>query len=483
MTTASARRLIRHAAHPGVPLHPGPRPRSRRRPRGRAAVLRRLLVTADIIGGALGAASGALVAAGEDPKLIIATFAITLLWPILTWSCGLLRIADLSAWASGISDSGRLLLAAMILSWLSFVAFALADAVNPAPGAATVAIATGIATTLLRAAARVGAHRRPNLRQRTLILGSGEVADRLAGRLRTHDELSLQLVGVVDDQPIGENLVGLPRLGGFRDLRGVLDQHGVDRVMFAFTRSGHDEMLAALRTCRTAGVAVDVVPRLFDFLDGARTLDQIGGMPLLSIDSPSLARSSRIAKRTLDIVGAALGLIVLSPVLLLAALAIRLETPGPVLFRQVRVGRRGRHFTLYKFRSMRVGSTVLVRDDGAIVKGERDPRVTRVGALLRRTSLDEIPQLVNVLKGDMSLVGPRPLVLAEAQALTEEWQQRRADLRPGLTGSWQVAGRSNIPFHEMIRFDFQYVANWSLGRDVAILLATLPAVFSGRGAC
>jgi exopolysaccharide biosynthesis polyprenyl glycosylphosphotransferase len=446
-------------------------------------VLRQMLVTADVIGGALGAATGALVAGGHDPHLVVATLALAALWPLLTWSCGLLGNGDLTAWASGIADAGRLMLAAMFFSWLGYIAFAFADATHPAVGAFATALATGGATTLLRAAARVGAHRRPNLRQRTLILGSGEVADRLASRLRTHDELSLELLGVVDDQPLGEALAGLPRLGGFRDLAHVIDDQDVDRVMFAFSRAGHDEMLGALRTCRNAGVAVDVVPRLFDFLDGARTLDQIGGMPLLSIDSRSLARSSRVGKRALDLLGAGLGLLVLSPALVIAAIAIKLESPGPVLFRQVRVGRGGKHFTLYKFRSMRVGSTVLVRDDGAIVKGERDPRVTRVGAILRRMSIDEVPQLLNVLRGDMSLVGPRPLVLAEAHGLTEDWQQRRADLRPGLTGPWQVAGRSNIPFHEMIRFDFQYVAGWSLGRDIAILLATLPAVFSGRGAC
>src|SRR3569623_1349668 len=131
---------------------------------------------------------------------------------------------------------------------------------------------------------------------------------------------------------------------------------------------------------------------------------------------------------------------------------------------------------------MRVDSTVLVRADGAIVKTADDDRITRVGRIIRRFSLDEAPQLINVLIGDMSLVGPRPLVLAEAAALTEAWQARRADLRPGLTGPWQVSGRSNIPFHDMIRFDYQYVAGWSLARDIEILLATLPAVISGRGA-
>jgi lipopolysaccharide/colanic/teichoic acid biosynthesis glycosyltransferase len=162
--------------------------------------------------------------------------------------------------------------------------------------------------------------------------------------------------------------------------------------------------------------------------------------------------------------------------------AIRLDSRGPVFFTQRRSGRAGSFFKLYKFRSMRVDSTVLVRDDGAIVKTADDARITRVGRFIRRFSLDEAPQLINVLKGDMSLVGPRPLVMAEHEALNEDWQARRADLRPGLTGPWQVSGRSHIPFQDMIKFDYQYVAGWSLARDLEILLATLPAVISGRGA-
>jgi lipopolysaccharide/colanic/teichoic acid biosynthesis glycosyltransferase len=153
-----------------------------------------------------------------------------------------------------------------------------------------------------------------------------------------------------------------------------------------------------------------------------------------------------------------------------------------VFFTQQRSGRGGTFFKLYKFRSMVVDSTVLVRDDGAIVKTADDTRITRVGRFIRRFSLDEAPQLFNVLKGDMSLVGPRPLVLAEQEALNEDWQARRADLRPGLTGPWQVSGRSHIPFQDMIKFDYQYVAGWSLARDLEILLATVPAVITGRGA-
>jgi exopolysaccharide biosynthesis polyprenyl glycosylphosphotransferase len=323
-------------------------------------------------------------------------------------------------------------------------------------------------------------HRAPELKQRTLIVGSGEVAERLVERVSAHPELGLTPIGYVDDndcQPLG-----LPRLGGLDVLPELVARGRVDRVMIAFSRAHHEELLEVLRVCRDGGVAVDVVPRLFEFLDGARTVDQIGGLPLLSIDVPSFSRLSRGAKRALDVTGALLALLVLAPLLILIAAAIKMDSRGPVLFRQSRTGRGGRYFTLLKFRSMRVGSTVEVSHDGAIVKSPDDDRITWTGRWIRRFSLDEAPQLFNVLRGDMSLVGPRPLVMEEAESLTQQWHTRRADLRPGLTGPWQIAGRSHIPFTEMIKFDYQYVAGWSLARDIEILLATLPAVISGRGA-
>jgi exopolysaccharide biosynthesis polyprenyl glycosylphosphotransferase len=327
------------------------------------------------------------------------------------------------------------------------------------------------------------AHRAPALRQRTLIIGSGLVARRLADRILDHPELGLSLAGYIDDHQEGDSGTDdLPYLGGLSALEDLVALEQVDRVMIAFTRAHHERLLHALRVCRDAGVAVDVVPRLFEFLDGARAIDQIGGMPLLSIDVPAFSAPSRFSKRTLDIIGASVLLLAFAPLLLLISLAVKLDSRGPVLFTQRRSGRGGRFFKLYKFRSMHAAATVEVRDDGAIVKDPDDHRITRVGRLIRRLSLDEAPQLLNVLLGDMSLVGPRPLVMAEAETLKESWQARRADLRPGLTGPWQIAGRSDIPFHEMIRFDYQYVAGWSLARDIEILLATVPVVLSGRGA-
>jgi exopolysaccharide biosynthesis polyprenyl glycosylphosphotransferase len=308
------------------------------------------------------------------------------------------------------------------------------------------------------------------------------VAAELVERLRSYPELGLDPIGFVDDDVHEALELGLPRLGGLSTLPGLVAQGRVDRVMIAFTRSSHEDLLHLVRACRDAGVTVDIVPRLFEFLDGARYLEQIGDMPLVSIHVPEFTRLSRVAKRALDIAVASLLLIALTPLMLAVALAIKLDSRGPVLFVQPRTGRGGHLFRLLTFRSMRVGSPVLVREDGAIVKGPRDDRVTRVGRILRRFSLDEAPQLINVLRGDMSMVGPRPLVIAEAQALSQDWQERRADLRPGLTGPWQVSGRSHIGFQDMIKLDYQYVAGWSLARDVEILLATFPAVLTGRGA-
>ena len=345
---------------------------------------------------------------------------------------------------------------------------------RPAAGAFFGAIACGAVAGFARSGARVAAHRAPKLRQRTLIVGSGLVADRLAERINDHPELGLELTGFIDDGAGDQGTARLPCLGGLSALSDLVELDLVDRVMIAFTRAHHEELLHALRVCRDAGVAVDIVPRLFEFLDGARSIEQIGGMPLLSIDAPTFSAPSRVSKRTLDLIGASVALIVFSPVLLAIAIAIKLDSRGPVLFTQLRSGRGGQFFKLYKFRSMHNEATVEVRDDGAIVKTRDDDRITRVGRFIRRLSLDEAPQLFNVLTGDMSLVGPRPLVMAEAQTLTESWQGRRADLRPGLTGPWQIAGRSNIPFQEMIRFDYQYVAGWSLARDIEILIATIP---------
>jgi exopolysaccharide biosynthesis polyprenyl glycosylphosphotransferase len=455
-----------------------PQPQATRR----QAQLRRQLLSADVISGSLTGAVAALAAGLAWNAVPVVALAVGLGWPVLAYICGLYAADDLRTWASGVGEAPRLAVTALLVSWPVFGLLSALGAAHPVAGALVAGAVTGAGAGLGRAAARIGLHRVDGLRQRALILGSGAVAKQLVDRLQRHAELGLDPVGFIDDDVHQPGELGIPRLGTLDSLADLITFGRVDRVMIAFSRASHEELLHCVRVCRDKGVTVDIVPRLFEFLDGARSIELVGGMPLLSIQQPSLTSMSRLCKRALDVVGASIVLALLGPLLAAVAVAVKLNSKGPVLFTQQRAGRGGRFFKLYKFRSMRVDSTVLVRDDGAIVKRPDDDRITRVGRFIRRFSLDEAPQLFNVLKGDMSLVGPRPLVLAEHAALSEDWQTRRADLRPGLTGPWQISGRSHIPFQEMIKFDYQYVAGWSLARDLEILLATLPAVVSGRGA-
>ncbi len=337
---------------------------------------------------------------------------------------------------------------------------------------------------------RASLHRDPSLRQRTLILGSGLVAGQVVEKIRNNPQFGLIPVGIVDDDVHDVGTPDLPWLGRFSDLAAIIEAQNIDRVIIAFSRVDHEDLLEAIRASRDAGVAVDVVPRLFEFLDGVRALDQIGGLPLLSIGVPVLASSSMAAKRVLDVVGSASLILLFSPLMIATAIAIKLESRGPVFFRQPRAGRGNKSFKLIKFRSMYIDAEQRKKEldemneaeDGVMFKIREDPRVTRVGRIIRRFSIDELPQLFNVLKGEMSLVGPRPLIFPETAALEKHWHLRRLELRPGITGPWQIYGRSQSPFQEMVRFDYQYVAGWSLARDIEILLATLPAVMSGRGA-
>jgi len=451
----------------------------------RWSVLSRFLLGADLVAAGVAGTVAGGVGGAEGSWLLVFALVVALAWPAISFVCGLYTANDLRSWASGVAEAPRLIFAALAISWpLHALAVGL-GADRPELAALVAAAGSPLLGSATRGLARALVHLSEPLRQRTLIVGSGVVAGQLADRLTHHPEFGLAPIGIVDDDVHELGHPDLPTLGNLDALREVLSEHAVDRVIIAFSRAGHQQLLDVIRACRDRRVAIDVVPRLFEFLDGARALDQLGGLPLLSIGAHRLSPASRAAKRGLDIVVAALALLVASPLFAVVTVAIRLESRGPILFRQARAGRSGGVFSLLKFRSMDAEAETYVsefRRDGVVLKGGIDPRVTRVGALIRRLSIDELPQLINVLKGDMSLVGPRPLVLSEADALGEGWHERRADLRPGMTGLWQVSGRSHIPFDEMLRFDYQYVAGWSLARDLEILLSTVPVVLSGRGA-
>ena len=325
-------------------------------------------------------------------------------------------------------------------------------------------------------------------RRRTLIVGSGREARLVHRKLMAHPEYGLEVVGFLDSDSEGDEAVG-PVLGSRDDIADVIDEYEIDRVLLGSSIASHEEMLDLIRTVRRPDVQVSIVPHYFEIFTSRAILDEVEGMPVVTLPPMNLGRSSRLLKRTFDVVVSSSALIVFSPVLALTALAIRLDSSGPALFRQPRRGRYGSTFQIVKFRTMRTGaeqdrSEVLHMNevDGPLfkIKGH-DPRVTRVGAFLRRTSLDELPQLWNVVKGEMSLVGPRPFVVYEADKITG-WAQRRLDMTPGITGLWQVLGRNDIPFEEMTKLDYLYVTNWSVWWDLKILCQTIPVVLGKRGA-
>lgn len=461
------------------------------RARRRTRFLQRLLLAADVISALVGGALTVLIfdiAPGSALPFVGSLLVISVL---LAFGLGLYSDRDLLTWTSGLSDAPRSLVAALLLTWPLYAVVELANISEPVGVALVGAALTAAIDGTARALGRGWVHRVAPLRQRTVMVGSGLVADRIAERLDRHTEFGLETIGLVDDDVHTlEGSQEMPKLGSLNQLDRVLKTYAVDRVIIAFSRASHQQLLGCIRTCRDQGVAVDIVPRLFELIDSGPALTQVGGLPLLSIRSPRLTKTSRAAKRILDLVISIVLLVALSPVLLLVAIAIKIDSRGPILFRQVRTGRGGTEFNVYKFRSMFKDADKRKRQfedeneatDGVMFKIKRDPRITRVGRLIRRTSVDELAQLLNVVRGDMSLVGPRPLILDESKFAAQSWHARRLDLRPGITGPWQVSGRSDLPFQEMVRFDYQYVSGWSLARDIEILLATIPVVLSGRGA-
>jgi exopolysaccharide biosynthesis polyprenyl glycosylphosphotransferase len=240
-------------------------------------------------------------------------------------------------------------------------------------------------------------------------------------------------------------------------------------------------MLDAIRLVKALGVRVSVLPRVLEVVGSSVEFDDVNGVPVLGVRSFGLSRSSMFVKRVTDIVGASFSLLVVMPIMVVIALALRLTSHGPILFRQVRVGRDGRRFHLLKFRSMvddaeaRKSDLLDLNESDGLFKIADDPRVTGVGRLLRKTSLDELPQLFNVLRGEMSLVGPRPLVVDEDEKIVG-WHRRRLHLTPGMTGPWQILGPSRASLQEMVNIDYLYVANWSFWTDVKIMLRTVAFV-------
>jgi exopolysaccharide biosynthesis polyprenyl glycosylphosphotransferase len=327
--------------------------------------------------------------------------------------------------------------------------------------------------------------------QRCLIVGHPVDTDRIVNKLEMTPGVNAVIVGRAalefSDRATAQHAGnGLLRNG--HDLARLIVANDVERVIIAPDSHDEEEILDVIRLIKALGIKVSVLPRLLEVVGSSSTFEDVDGITLLGVRQYGVfSKSSATLKRTMDIVGAGLGLIVLAPLLLVLALAIKLDSRGPVFFRQRRIGRQGELFLMLKFRSMVKDADAIkgqLRDQnevrGGLFKITDDPRITRVGGFLRRTSLDELPQLLNVLGGSMSLVGPRPLVQDE-DALIEGWQRRRLAVKPGMTGMWQIFGSSRIPMDEMVKIDYLYGANWSIWLDLKILLRTVPYVLRRRG--
>ncbi|MFF7969742.1 exopolysaccharide biosynthesis polyprenyl glycosylphosphotransferase [Streptomyces sp. NPDC007905] len=361
---------------------------------------------------------------------------------------------------------------------------------------AMAAVAAAAITLLVRYALRRRLHRRwarGRDRSTTLLVGPSRGIVELLAVLRRGGVQELQVAGVClsDPQRAADiHKLGLPVLGGVGDMNDVVRALGISTVV-ALPAPEFDALVLRRMTWSAAVQGADflLAPMLADVSASRLTVRPTNGVPLLRIQAPNLSRLSRLPKELLDRALAAALLTVLVLPMLLVALIVRLDSPGPVLFRQRRVGRYGDHFTMLKFRTMRQDSEDLRAElahlnqnsDGLLFKVRQDPRITRVGSVLRRSSLDELPQLVNVISGHMSLVGPRPPLPEEVEEYTPEIK-RRLLVKPGLTGLWQVSGRSDLPWDEAVRLDLGYVDNWSTSLDLSILLRTASAVVRGTGA-
>jgi exopolysaccharide biosynthesis polyprenyl glycosylphosphotransferase len=362
-----------------------------------------------------------------------------------------------------------------------------------------VLVSVGVLRYLMRALQMFVRSRQINLIP-TLVVGRGPEASLFIREMRERPALGYRVIGVVDTKPIDAQLSyeDVPVIGTLDSLPEVIRDSGANEVIIADADVNADALFEVMMRCgRRRGVEFRIAPSLFNCLPRKTEIDQIGVLPMIRLFREPLSSGARILKRTFDLIIAALASVLLLPLWLLIALLIKLDSRGPVFYTQERVGMDGRLFLLYKFRTMKAGAdpelhreyqkafiagraeAQVGNDSKPTYKLLTDPRITRVGKLLRRTSLDEVPQLLNVLLGDMSLVGPRPPIPYEVEAY-ELWHRKRLDMKPGLTGLWQVSGRNRLPFEEMVRLDLFYIENWSLLLDLKIILRTVLVMIEGH---
>jgi len=324
-----------------------------------------------------------------------------------------------------------------------------------------------------------------------LVIGTGDRAQRLSQLLKQHSEWGIDVVGYLDVKSAesGTKIRAAPVLGTVDQIGEILKGRVIDEVVVAVPRTLIRDAQEIADACEEEGIKLRLMADVFDLQVSRMQFSMLGDIPLLTFEPVAQNEAQLVIKRIMDLSLVLACTPLLVPLMALVALAVKLDSPGPVFFTQERVGLRKRVFRMYKFRSMHEGSEQKLKEiehlneaEGPIFKIANDPRVTRVGRFLRRTSLDELPQLINVLRGHMSLVGPRPMSLRDVNLFDKGTQRKRFSVRPGLTCLWQISGRSNLPFAKWLELDLAYIDSWSLGLDLKILFKTIPVVLKGSGA-
>jgi exopolysaccharide biosynthesis polyprenyl glycosylphosphotransferase len=407
---------------------------------------------------------------------------------------GLFGLYGFKALTVSALDEARALaaaLASMTLLWL-FVGLLVKPGSFGRPEALAMVAWLALAFwTALAVRAFIRARTRRMRPERVLIYGAGNTGQTLAERIRGLGQ-GIEVVGFVDDDPmpLRPGLTDIPVMPETQGITAAIRETDATRLVLAFSQSPTHQVLEGVRTSEFGRLPISIVPRYFEITPAHSTLSEINGFPLLDLRSAQLSTGARAVKRALDLTVSVAAVVALAPLFLLVAAAVKIDSRGPVFFRQERLGSNERPFRIWKFRTMipdaearRMEMAHLneMEGSGPLFKMKNDPRVTRVGRFLRKTSIDELPQLFNVVAGQMSLVGPRPFVTHEAVQIGG-WGRKRLDIKPGITGLWQVRGRNDVPFEEMVRLDYMYVTNWSVWWDIRLILQTVPRVLRGSGA-
>jgi exopolysaccharide biosynthesis polyprenyl glycosylphosphotransferase len=489
---------LRPVAAPGVPLRPWARSsRADAARRGGAGWTRQYVAALVGLETLASTLAGVVVLEARDggtsatPVLNVASWALIPLWPLLLAVSGAYTQRVIGAGSDEFRRVGHAGL--LTLSLFSFVSYAAKAELSRAfvvfgiPGLVLVTLLVRVAArSVLRELRRRGA-----CLKRVVVVGRGGAVLSLVDRLQTQRPAGLQVVAscvTETDRVRVAEITGLP-VAGLDGVLAMARSVGADTIAVTSSSETAAQYLRELSwELEGSGLELLVAPGLIEVAGPRLHIRPFEGLPLLSVEEPHFEGWRRVVKGGVDRLAAAAALVLLAPVLLGIALAVRLDSPGPVLYRQERVGLNGQPFTMLKFRSMVVDAEARLAaiqseniGDGVLFKMREDPRVTRVGRVLRRLSLDELPQLVNVLNGTMSLVGPRPPLPREV-AQYEPSVSRRLLVKPGLTGLWQISGRSDLSWEESVRLDLRYVENWSLALDLSILRKTVSAVLASRGA-